>query len=159
MLLASLCLVACAVRAEAASTVHVYGDVRGRKVSTATAVSNTRLLNASLRALGPGDTLLIPNHTFTVMGGTYVEVLVYATVQLDGTLEFSTDIKAWPIAKGKMLRFVNSVSLTMNILYCTGSATFTVHFVCDFSPQKRVLVRTVDPGSPGFCGLRPECTR
>ena len=117
MLVAFLGLGLCALRAASASTVHVFGGVRGRKASTATAVNNTRLLNASLRALGRGDTLVIPNHTYTVMGGVYVEGLTDATVQLDGTLEFSTDTKAWPIAKGKMpqtcLRFVDSVNLTI----------------------------------------------
>ena len=57
---------------------------------------NGALLNASLAALEAGDRLVIPNKTFHVMGGIVASGLRDVTVQLDGTLKFSTRMDAWP---------------------------------------------------------------
>mmetsp|Transcript_352 Transcript_352/g.945 ORF Transcript_352/g.945 Transcript_352/m.945 type:complete len:446 (-) Transcript_352:214-1551(-) len=63
-------------------------------------VSNGKLLNASLASLRRGDRLLIPNKTFHVMGGVQVNGLRDVVIQLDGTLVFSGDKKAWPRRAG-----------------------------------------------------------
>lgn len=69
---------------------------------------NGRLLNSTLNALAPGDTLIIGNETFHTMGGILVTAnLSQVTVRLDGTLDFSDDIDAWPRtgpgSKGRVL--------------------------------------------------------
>lgn len=58
--------------------------------------ANGALLNVTLRSLLPGDTFLVPNKTFHVMGGIQVSNLQSVVVQLDGTLYFSNNIKEWP---------------------------------------------------------------
>jgi len=62
---------------------------------------NGRLLNATLAQLAPGDTLLIPNKTFRIMGGIKAHGLKNVTIQLDGTLEFSEHIGDWPCRSAK----------------------------------------------------------
>jgi hypothetical protein len=66
--------------------------------SLSTSWKNGALLNFSLAALRPGDTLLIPNATFHVMGGCIVSNLTHAVLQIDGTLVFSGDTQQWPRA-------------------------------------------------------------
>ena len=80
------------------SKVVEFGGVAGKDTTTV-AVSNTALLNATLATLHPGDTLHIPNETYWVMGGIRASGLESVTIQLDGTLSFSKDIKAWPASK------------------------------------------------------------
>ena len=63
---------------------------------TAQAVKNTAAMNRALAGLAPGDTLLVPNKTFSMMGGVYGANLTSATLRLDGTLLWSKDTKAWP---------------------------------------------------------------
>eukprot|EP00041_Stephanoeca_diplocostata_P026189 m.699775 g.699775 ORF g.699775 m.699775 type:complete len:429 (-) comp22906_c0_seq19:2120-3406(-) len=62
----------------------------------ATEWANGALLNFSLRSLLPGDTFLIPNKTFHVMGGIQAANIESVAIQLDGTLYFSNNIKEWP---------------------------------------------------------------
>ena len=62
----------------------------------AAAWQNTATLNATLHALLPGDTLLIPRRTFHVMGGIEGVGLRDVTIQIDGKLIFSPDTSAWP---------------------------------------------------------------
>ena len=75
-----------------------FGGVAGESTTTV-AVSNTALLNVTLAKLRPGDTLHIPNKTYWMMGGIHASGLESVTIQLDGTLSFSKDIKAWPASK------------------------------------------------------------
>ena len=75
-----------------------FSGVAGNS-ATAVAVSNTALLNMTLAKLRPGDTLHIPNKTYWMMGGIRASGLESVTIQLDGTLSFSKDIKAWPASK------------------------------------------------------------
>lgn len=95
------------------------GGTPGDSAPTATAVQNSAVLNKTLAALVPGDTLLIPNETFSIMGGVFCSGLDSVTIQIDGTLSFSDDIKAWPkIEPGsKMpvtaLTFENTRGLTL----------------------------------------------
>ena len=59
---------------------------------------NGALLNQTLNPanLTSGDTLLIPDKTFHIMGGIVSEGLQDVTIQLDGTLFFSEIIESWP---------------------------------------------------------------
>lgn len=64
---------------------------------------NGAALNASFAALKPGDTLLIPNKTFYIMGGIRAQNLTSVHIQIDGTLEFASSfwraheyVSAWP---------------------------------------------------------------
>jgi len=58
---------------------------------------NGGLLNSTLNSLSPGDTLIIPEGIFHVMGGILVTTrLRNNTIRLDGTLFFSRDIYGWP---------------------------------------------------------------
>ena len=64
--------------------------------SLATERANGALLNASLASLQPGDTLVIPNATYHVMGGIVGRKLKDVVIRIDGTLKFSTRADDWP---------------------------------------------------------------
>ena len=65
---------------------------------------NGELMNTTLGSLKPGETLVVPNKTFYLMGGVKVVGLNSATFQLDGTLRFSKDIHSWPrTPSGKLI--------------------------------------------------------
>jgi hypothetical protein len=64
--------------------------------STATAWKNGGILNETLASMRPGDTLHVENTSFYVMGGIRATNLTNVTIQIDGTLLFSDDLKAWP---------------------------------------------------------------
>lgn len=61
-----------------------------------TSWANGRLLNETLASLVPGDTLVFPNATFTLMGGIKCDGLQDVTISFDGTIVFKDDIDAWP---------------------------------------------------------------
>lgn len=61
-----------------------------------TAYFNRDLLNSALANLTIGQTLLIPNRTYYVVGGIVANNLKHVTFQLDGTLLFSDDRDTWP---------------------------------------------------------------
>ena len=104
----------------ASSKTTVFDGHAGSHQSTATAFANTALLNTMLASLVPGDILIIPNQTFTMMGGIFSSGLDSVTIQIDGTLEFSTDMKHWPLVKpdAKMPKtciiIENSIGLTIS---------------------------------------------
>ena len=64
--------------------------------SLATAWHNGGLLNATLRNLTSGDVLVIPNKTFTLLGGIEADGLKHVIIQVDGTLDFLDNLKAAP---------------------------------------------------------------
>jgi len=101
------------------------GGISGEHADTKVALQNRDLFVSSLSSLDPGDTLLVPNTTFRIMGGMVLSDLYNVTIQLDGTLSFSDDLKAWP-KDGKMpltaLKFINSSHLTL-----TSSGTGTLN--------------------------------
>merc|ERR1719453_108900 len=79
-------------------------------------------MNSALAALVPGDILRVPNTTFLMMGGVYAANLTRATLQIDGTLLWSDDTKAWPteVKHGKSTKmpiiamlFEHTVGLTI----------------------------------------------
>ena len=100
------------------------GATPGRKSSTKVAFTNTAILNRTLASLNIGDTLVIPNKTFVVMGGVYSSGLTSVAIQIDGTLQFKDDLDAWP-KNGKMpvtaITVENSFNLTI-----TSSGTGTL---------------------------------
>jgi len=57
---------------------------------------NGAKMNETLAQLAPGDVFVIPNKTFHVMGGIQATGLRDVTIQIDGTLAFSENTKAWP---------------------------------------------------------------
>lgn len=64
--------------------------------SLKTSLGNGAALNETFASMKPGDVLVIPNKTFTVMGGIHAKGLDSVTIQIDGTLSFSDDMKHWP---------------------------------------------------------------
>ena len=64
--------------------------------SLKTSWKNGGILNSTLAALRPGDTLLIPNATFHLMGGIVSSNLSDCAIQIDGTIVFSGDTLQWP---------------------------------------------------------------
>lgn len=66
---------------------------------------NGAAFNLSLSKLGPGDTLVVPNKTFHLVGGIVAENVHGATISFDGTLVYAFEdtvaaaeeyIKDWP---------------------------------------------------------------
>ena len=65
--------------------------------SLSVAWRNGGLLNRTLAALRPGDTLRFPrNKTFHTMGGIVAKGLADVTIDFSGRLVFSSDIDSWP---------------------------------------------------------------
>jgi len=58
--------------------------------------ANGKLLNLTLNSLQPGDTFVIPNKTFHVMGGIRADNVTSVTIQIDGTITYANDMKHWP---------------------------------------------------------------
>jgi hypothetical protein len=57
---------------------------------------NGNLFNATVNALQPGDTFLIPNRTFSLIGGIKAVGLKDVTFQIEGTIAFTNDRETWP---------------------------------------------------------------
>ena len=83
---------------------HLHADVINFEMiggipddmSEDTAWLNGDLMNKTLEILMPGDIFVVPNKTFKMMGGIEARNLNSVTIQVDGTLLFSDDIKNWP---------------------------------------------------------------
>jgi len=85
-------------------------------LSERAAWTNGRLMNTTLGSLAPGDTFLVPNKTFFLMGGIVVRDIESVIFQLDGTLVFDDNMEDWPReSNGKVLEcihFYNIVNVT-----------------------------------------------
>lgn len=94
--------------------------------STKQAFKNTALMNTTLASLAPGDTLLVPNKTFLMMGGIYASNLSDITLQIEGTLLFSDDCDHWPTETGKKMPLTAmTFEHTTNFLITSnGTGTF-----------------------------------
>jgi len=57
---------------------------------------NGALFNLTFASLRPGDIFIVPNTTFYTMGGIKAAGLKGVTIQIDGTIIFSEDMKHWP---------------------------------------------------------------
>ena len=77
-----------------------YGAVADDE-SVATCFKNSGVINRTLAALKPGDTMFVPNKLFWLMGGIYAKGIKDAKIQIDGTLKYWTPNilnieKVWP---------------------------------------------------------------
>ena len=85
------------------------GAVAGNS-SVAAMWQNGAVINATLAALQPHDTLLVPDGVFHTFGGLYAMGLQDATIQIDGTLRFAggEHRKEWPRdARGRVMECLN----------------------------------------------------
>ena len=90
---------------------------------SATEWHNGALLNSTLNSLHEGDVFIIPNTTFSLMGGVLVsESLTKVVFQLDGTLSFSQNTEAWPrsSSNGRVLECVSFNNLEDVVFTSSG---------------------------------------
>lgn len=73
----------------------------------------------------PGDIFVIPNKTFHLMGGIQGSNFHSVVFQLDGTLSYSDDIKAWPRDASGRVRECLSLHNISNVTF-TSSGTGTM---------------------------------
>lgn len=93
-------------------------------LSNSVAWTNGNLLNDTLRSLRPGDTFLVPNQTFLVMGGIKAWGLDSVTIQLDGTLLISDNMEEWPRNQdGHVLMTISLYNITNVTFTSTGTGT------------------------------------
>jgi hypothetical protein len=59
-------------------------------------MKNQQLFNNTVNSLLPGDTLFIPNKTFTMIGGIKAGHFSDVVFQIDGTIRFTDDRDTWP---------------------------------------------------------------
>lgn len=75
---------------------EVHGGAIPDDDTSATWWTNGQALNATLRALQPGDTLIIPNKTYHLMGGIRADDVTGVTIRIEGTLAFAANMDEWP---------------------------------------------------------------
>ena len=86
----------CALRNTLATLLSI--DTFGAVQNDASAnVTNMQAFQRALDASGPGDTVLVPEGTYQLVGGVRGTGLINVTVQIDGTLEYLHDLDHWPI--------------------------------------------------------------
>ena len=61
-----------------------------------TEVENAHRFNDTIQSLVDGDTMVILNRTYHLMGGISATELKGVTIRLDGTISFSKHIEHWP---------------------------------------------------------------
>lgn len=69
------------------------GGAKAGDKSWDTVLKNGAALNASLAALQPGDTFVVPSKTFHLMGGIMAENLNSVVIRIDGSLEFGSTVE------------------------------------------------------------------
>ena len=90
--------------------------------SLETCIRNTNILNSVNNNITPGDTFVIPNETFYLMGGVQFSNLDSIIFQIDGSLIFTTHIDKWPKDDNKpkdCMYFKDSNNITF-----TSTSTF-----------------------------------
>jgi len=128
-----LCLLAVLSSAVSAKVFdfQVDGGAKPDDSSWDTVLSNGAALNHSFSQLSPGDTLVVPAHTFYVMGGIKVRDLHSVVIRIDGTLEFGATtlnsekyMNHWPRtgpgSKGSVIECLDFQNLT-NITFTSSS--------------------------------------
>lgn len=95
-------LAVCLLCSAAGRIIHFESDhgALAEQDDSATWAKNKGAMESALASLQPGDTLLIPNKTYHIMGGIHVDNVKDVTIQLDGTLSYATDRKSWPTEDG-----------------------------------------------------------
>ena len=86
--------------------------------------ANGALLNSTWNKLEPGDTFVISNKTFHVMGGILVtQDVIDVTFDIQGTLSFSDDRVQWPRAEDSRNDLARSLRIWSSIKNTTRCAT------------------------------------
>jgi polygalacturonase len=106
---------------------EVDGGAKANDNSLETVLKNGAALNASLAALRPGDTLVIPSKKFYLMGGIVAQDLEHVQIRIDGTLEFGSSnnrkyINAWPRGNKKSKKHVHECMQFINLKNVTFSS-------------------------------------
>ncbi len=95
---AALCLCSCLVSVSFGAVLNIQD--RGAipdDDSMATCFKNAGVMNSTLAALQPGDTLYVPEgKKFWLIGGIYAKNIQSATIQIDGELHYTDNRTAWP---------------------------------------------------------------
>jgi hypothetical protein len=99
--------------------------------------ANGNAFNVSLAKLQPGDTLIVPNKTFHLVGGIIAKDVRDATISFDGTLVYAFEdtveaaeryIKSWPRrtkgSKGKEGAVLECMEFTnfTNVTFTSGAS-------------------------------------
>ena len=92
----AVCIISLQLTAAAVVNYESDGGAVRDDASLATSWKNGAALNSTLAQLLPGDTLLVPNATFHLMGGCVAYSLSHVIIQIDGTLVFSGATQEWP---------------------------------------------------------------
>jgi hypothetical protein len=88
------------------------------------ALANSVIFNTTLNTLQPLDTFIIPNKTFTIVGGITASGLSKVTIQIDGTLSFTNDRDSWPTDEnGNVLECIYLENIEDVIFTSTGKGT------------------------------------
>jgi hypothetical protein len=88
------------------------------------ALKNGNLLNATLSNLQPGDRFVVPNSTYTLVGGIMASNISDVVFQIDGTLNFTNDRETWPKdANGHVLECIYLESLENVVFTSSGVGT------------------------------------
>lgn len=101
-----------------------FADIGGisEEYSEITAWRNGGLMNQTLASLKSGDTLLIPDSTFYIMGGIVGGFFSDITIQIDGKLMFSNDTRHWPTnGDGHVLECIYLTNITNVVFTSTNS--------------------------------------
>lgn len=94
---------------------EIDAGAMAEKNDEATWWANGKALNATLASLQPGDTLVIPNKTFFVMGGVKVDNVKSVTIQIEGTIKYAANMKQWPRKEP-----IQKVDHLLSVLHCWG---------------------------------------
>lgn len=85
---------------------------------------NGDILNQALNSLQPGDTFVVPNTTYHLLGGIYARGLKNVTIQIDGTLSFANDRETWPKnGNGDVMECIQLDDIEDVIFTSTGKGT------------------------------------
>ena len=117
-----------------------YSPLRPATAQSKVAFANGAALNASINQLAPGDTLIVPNKTFHLVGGIIAKDVRDAVIQFEGTLVYAFEntvaaaeeyIKVWPRStastkkkEGAVLECMHFHNFTNVRFTSTGVGTF-----------------------------------
>jgi polygalacturonase len=117
-----------------------YEPLKPATAQSKVAWANGAAFNVSLNKLLPGDTLIVPNKTFHLVGGIIARNIRSATIQFDGTLVYAFEdtvsaaeeyIKTWPRStastqkkEGQVLECMHFFNFTNVKFTSTGMGTF-----------------------------------
>lgn len=100
-----------------------FADIGGitEEYSEVTAWKNGMLMNETLASLKSGDTLLVPEGTFYIMGGITGGFFSDVTIEINGKLMFSNDTRHWPTDEdGHVLECIYLENIT-NVVFTSSN--------------------------------------